>query len=65
MEIRIKELREERGLSQAQLAAAVGLSQNTISQYETGILEPKNKTIKKLCEYFGVTAGYLLGFEEY
>ena len=63
--IRLKELREEKGLSQAQLAKEMGLSQNTISQYETGVLEPNIKTIKKLCEYFGVTAGYLLGLEEY
>lgn len=62
---RIKELREEKGLSQAQLAAELGLNQRTISNYETGILEPNIQTIKKLCKYFNVTADYLLEIMEY
>lgn len=62
---RIKELREEKGLSQTQLAAELGLNQRTISNYETGVLEPNIQTIKKICKYFGVTAGYLLEIEEY
>jgi len=61
---RIKELREERGLSQAQLAEAIGLNQRRISDYETGRVEPNIKTIKELCRIFNVTAGQLLGTEE-
>ncbi|MCL2061405.1 MAG: helix-turn-helix domain-containing protein [Firmicutes bacterium] len=62
---RIKELREEKGLSQTKLAAELGLNQRTVSNYETGSLEPNIQTIKKLCEYFGVSADYLLGLEEF
>ncbi|MCL2556789.1 MAG: helix-turn-helix domain-containing protein [Firmicutes bacterium] len=61
---RLKELREERDLSQHQVAEAIGIRQQTISQYEKGITEPDIQTIKKLCDFFEVSAGYLLGFEE-
>ena len=65
MEItRIKELREEKGLSQTQLAIELELNQKTLSCYERGKAEPNIKTIKKICKYFNVTAGYLLGIEE-
>ncbi|MCL2556721.1 MAG: helix-turn-helix domain-containing protein [Firmicutes bacterium] len=63
--IRLKELREEKGLTQVQLAKELGFSQNTISQYESGVTEPNIQTIKKICKFFNVTAGYLLGIEEY
>jgi len=62
---RLKELRIEKGLSQTQLAKEIGVNYRTISQYEKGINEPDIKTIKKLCDFFGVTADYLLGFTEY
>jgi len=58
-----KRITGEKGLSQAQLAKEIGINQRTISQYETGIREPDIQGIKKLCAYFGVTAGYLLGME--
>ena len=61
---RLKELREEKGLSQPKIGAVVGLNYRTISQYERGICEPDFQTLKKLCDYFGVTADYLLGFSD-
>ena len=61
---RLKELREEKGLSQTHVAEAIGIRQQTISQYEKGITQPDIQTIKKLCDFFEVTAGYLLVFEE-
>ena len=63
--IRLKELREEKGLSQIQLAKEIGVNHRTISQYEIGVREPDIQTIKKLCKFFDVTAGYLLGIEEF
>ncbi|MCL2862244.1 MAG: helix-turn-helix domain-containing protein [Firmicutes bacterium] len=62
---RIKELRDESGLSQEQLAKEIGVNRRTISNYESAVREPDIQTIKKLCDFFKVTAGYLLGFEEY
>ena len=62
---RLRELREEKGLSQRQLAKELGFSPNTICQYETGKREPDIRTIKKLCDFFEVTSDYLLGFSEF
>ena len=61
---RLKELREEKGLNQTEVAKAVNLTQTTISGYEIGYREPDFQTLKKLCDFFEVSAGYLLGFEE-
>ena len=61
---RIKELRKEMNLSQAQLGKEINLSPRTISDYESGRIEPNIATIKKLCDFFDVKAGYLLGFED-
>ena len=61
---RIRELRDEKRLSQARLAKEMGVTQQTISDYEKGRIEPSIETIKKLCKFFDVTAGYLLGIEE-
>ena len=58
---RIKELRTERRISQQALAKAVGVSQKAIDYWERGINEPKAGYIALLCEFFGVTADYLLG----
>jgi len=62
---RLKELREEKGLTQVEFAEIMNTSQRTISGYETGYREPDFKTLKKLCDFFGVTSDYLLGFKDY
>ena len=62
--IRLRELREEKGLSQIQLAKVICVNQRTISNYELGIREPDIQTIKKLCKFFDVTSDYLLGLED-
>lgn len=62
-QIRLKELREAKALSQMQLAKEIGVNQRTISQYEIGAREPDIQTIKKICAFFNVTAGQLLGLE--
>ena len=46
---RLKEARAERGLSQAELAATVGVSRNTISSIETGQFNPTAKLALVLC----------------
>ncbi|MCL2861563.1 MAG: helix-turn-helix transcriptional regulator [Firmicutes bacterium] len=63
--LRIRELREEKGLTQGQLAKAIGVHRATIGHYEIGYTEPDIKTIKKLCKFFDVTSDYLLGLTEY
>lgn len=46
---RLKEARTEKGLSQAELAAMVGVSRNTISSIETGQFNPTAKLALVLC----------------
>ena len=46
---RLKEIRTEKGLSQAELAALVGVSRNTISSIETGQFNPTAKLALVLC----------------
>ena len=46
---KLKAMRAERGLSQAQLAAMVGVSRNTISSIETGQFTPTAKLALVLC----------------
>ena len=46
---RLKEARAEQGLSQARLAALVGVSRNTISSIETGQFNPTAKLALVLC----------------
>lgn len=57
---RIKQLREERRMSQQRLAAELNVTQAAISKYELDISEPDIAMIRKIAEYFRVTTDYLL-----
>ena len=61
---RIKELRNERGLNQRELAREIKVSQPTVAAWENGENEPKAIYIYRLAEFFDVTADYLLGLED-
>lgn len=54
-------LRQERKLSQRVAAADLGISQALLSHYENGIREPGLAFICKACDYYQVSADYLLG----
>ena len=54
-------LRKETGYSQRQVAADLGVSQALLSHYENGAREPKLEFVVKACDYFGVSADYILG----
>jgi transcriptional regulator with XRE-family HTH domain len=51
---RLRELRDEKGLSQKQLADAAGVSQNGVSEWERGEREPSSLTVLKLAAALGV-----------
>lgn len=61
----IRELREENNLSQQQLAEKLNTTQNTISKYETEVLDLSTDIIHKLCDIFNVSSDYLLGRKDY
>ena len=54
-------LRKERGLSQKQVAADLGISQALLSHYEKGLRECKLDFLIKVADYFEVSTDYLLG----
>ena len=58
---RIIDLREDRNLRQTDVAAATGIDQKTLSNYETGKTNPDSFAIIALAKFFGVTTDYLLG----
>ncbi len=60
---RLKELRQENGLSQAQLAKRAGCSQPMITLWEKGECEPTASYIIKLADILNCTTDYLLGKE--
>jgi transcriptional regulator with XRE-family HTH domain len=61
--LRLKEIRENRGLTQHQLADLMGLHHMTISKYERGTLKLDQDSIIKFSEILEVTPNDLLGFE--
>ena len=63
--LKLRELRENRQLSMAQLAIVIGVSDAAISNWENGVNEPKASYLIKLADYFCVTAEELLGREDY
>ncbi|WP_278954825.1 helix-turn-helix transcriptional regulator [Lactobacillus apis] len=65
MNNRIKELREEKGLTLEKLGEKVDIAKNTLSRYESGNREPKLKVWQKLADYFNVSVPYLQGFNEH
>lgn len=59
--MRLKELREERRLSQEGLALKLNVSQSTISAYEVGDRTPDLETLIAIAQFFNVSLDYLAG----
>ena len=59
-DMRLKELRKSRGITQLKLAIDLGMNQNTISRYESGEREADYRTLIVLADYFKVSIDYLL-----
>ncbi|MDD6189421.1 MAG: helix-turn-helix transcriptional regulator [Clostridiales bacterium] len=61
----LSRLRHEKGVSQREAAAALGISQALLSHYENGVREPGLIFLAQACEYYGVSADYILGRSAY
>lgn len=61
--MRLRELRTDKQMSMKQLAVAIGTTDAAVSNWENGINEPKISYVIRLCEFFNVSADYLLGIE--
>ncbi|MCC8129531.1 MAG: helix-turn-helix transcriptional regulator [Clostridiales bacterium] len=57
----LSSLRKERGISQRTAAEELGISQALLSHYENGIREPGLAFVIRACDYYRVSADYLLG----
>ena len=62
MGVRLKELRQEKKYTQAQIAKLMDVNVKTISRLEKGEFEIKPAQAKMLADYFGVSEAYLLGY---
>lgn len=58
---RIAELREQKGWTQEQLSASIGISRAALSHYEKNRRKPDYETLDRLADLFQVSIDYLLG----
>ncbi len=61
---RLKEVREERGLTQKEISLRIGTSANAINNYELGLRTPTADILRKIAISLNVSADYLLGFSD-
>lgn len=59
---RLKELRNEKNITQVQLAELLGVSNGTVAMWETGKREPNYEMLNKLSEIFDKNIGYIIGY---
>lgn len=63
--IRIRSIRTDNGLTQAQFGRKLSVSQDTVSLWEKGKSVPTVEYIIAVCKLFAVSADYLLGLSDY
>lgn len=64
MKSRLKELREQKGMLQRDIASMLNVAVSTYSYWEKGTYEPDQTILSKLADIFEVSVDYLLGREE-
>lgn len=62
-EKRLREIRQERGISQVELAKIIQTTNDSVYSWEKGRSQPSIDAIRKLCVALGVSSDYLLGLE--
>ena len=58
--LKLKELRNERGISQQKLAEAIGMGQSSINDYENRGIEPDIGTLIRIADFFETSVDYLI-----
>ena len=56
----LREIREDRDIKQREIAKYLNVSQNTFSQYETGVISLTAEILIKLADFYNVSIDYLL-----
>ncbi len=60
---KLRELRKAKGLTQQEIADEIGVTKRTYIYWEKGERQIKPEKAQQLADYFGVSVGYLLGYE--
>ena len=60
----LSSLRKQKGLTQAELAARLGISKSAVSMYERGNREPEFELLQTMADFFHVSVSALLGRRE-
>lgn len=60
----IKNLRTAKGINQVELAKCLGVTKQSVSNWENENIMPSIDMLIKIAEYFGVTTDFLLGLSE-
>ena len=63
--MRLKELRESKGLTQKEVAEIIGYSEISYARYENGKREPSLNTLLTMSKYFNVSINYLITGKEF
>lgn len=61
---RIRDLREDRDFSQAEIAKVIKTTQQQYSKIETGRADISGEKLKRLAEFYNVSADYILGISD-
>lgn len=61
---RIRQFRQENNITQAQVANALGMSQQQYFKYEKGVNEMPVRYVVAFCKHYDVSADWLLGLKE-
>lgn len=62
IEMKLRELREQKGVTQKEVADAIGCTATVYSRYERGEREPDISTLCSLADYFEVSTDVLIGY---
>ena len=62
IEMKLRELREQKGVTQKEVANAIGCTATVYSRYERGDREPDISTLCSLADYFEVSTDTLIGY---
>ena len=62
--VRLSELIKDEKISKRELAKQIGVSATSVSDWSTGKIQPTVENIYLICEYFQVSADYMLGLKD-
>ena len=62
IKVKLRELREQKGVTQKEVATAVGCTPTVYSRYERGEREPDISTLCSLADYFKVSIDSIIGY---